>query len=296
MQAREPSPALPAMLVTSMRQSRKRASVTRKKFMEKKSLAQRWIDPSAVTSQRQSESSPETSPNPRFKEIASLLPQYRARDTLRPSRPSPPPKSALRQPSAARPYSPPSSPEPGWSRLTSLDSQTHSRRPSANRGLRMSKRMSKRILKITTEVEDIPLSPLTKGGGDTATLFGVTVSAAAVMLRDCDKSLYQQQKRICIVAIFSLVVALAINESCAAGDYATIAPPLEELLELERPDRPDRKCESAFALPLKLGCSALAVYLAYLAINRFRTEIRGLTFFTSPCSCFVCYICQGTDF
>ena len=249
--------------------------------MEKNSLVQRWIEPSAVTSQCQSESSPATSPNIRFKEIASLLPQYRGRDTLMPSRPSPPPKSALRNPSAARPsVSPPSSPEPGWSRLSSRDPQTHSRRPSSNGALRMSKRMSKRILKITTAVEDAPLSPLIKGGGHTATLFGVTVSAAATMLRDCDKSLYQQQKRICIVAILSIILGLAINESCAASDYANIAPPLEELLELERPDRPDRTCESALALPLKLCCSALAVYLAYLAINRFRTEIRGLTFFT----------------
>jgi len=157
----------------------------------------------------------------------------------------------------------------------------------------MSKRMSKRILNITTEVEeeDIPLSSFKKGKGDTATLFGVSVSTAAIMLRDCDKSLYQQQKRICIVTIFSLIVALSINESCAAGDYAHIAPPLEELLELERPDRPDRDCESALGLPLKLGSSALAVYLVYLAINRFRTEIRGLTFLTVPTAATV-FLCS----
>jgi hypothetical protein len=157
----------------------------------------------------------------------------------------------------------------------------------------MSKRMSKRILNITTEVEeeDIPLSSFKKGKGDTATLFGVSVSTAAIMLRDCDKSLYQQQKRICIVTIFSLIVALSINESCAAGDYAHIAPPLEELLELERPDRPDRDCESALGLPLKLGSSALAVYLVYLptaaTVFLCSTHVRALT--VENC-------CQPTNF
>ena len=95
--------------------------------------------------------------------------------------------------------------------------------------------------------------------------------------RECERSLFAQQKRIVLISILSLFVAILINEQCAAGDYRTDAPLLEEQLELERPDRQDRECVSSLAMPLKLGSFALAALLIALATRRFRTQQQAHT-------------------
>ena len=90
--------------------------------------------------------------------------------------------------------------------------------------------------------------------------------------RECERTLFKQQQRISLVSILSLLVAILINEQCAAGDYRIETPSLEEQLELESPDRQDRQCVSSLAMPLKLGSFALAVVLMALATMRFRTQ------------------------
>ena len=270
-----------------MRQSRTRASATRKSFMDTNSLAARWSKTAC------NESGGGTDPNPAargsppsFTNLSQqqLLPNLAS--TFRPREPA----GELAGGDAlgrlgfsdssedARTIRPRSA---AWAVGTSvwpsqINQENSSRRQSlggGNRfhraksgegGIRTSVRMSRRIRAITAEVQSSGPS-----GG----------IAAYKMLQDeyrsCEKSLYLQQRTISILAIVSLLVGVAINELCATGDYRNTIPPLEELLELEDPDRADRECMSPLELPLKMASSALGIFLVGLATIRFRTESRA---------------------
>jgi len=268
----------------SMRQSRtRRASVTRKNFMEKNSLAARW----GTTASNESGGSTDPNPAaqargspPSFTSMRQLLPNLASTsreldgELAGGGAPSRPGFSDSSDSEDARTVSPRLA---AWAVGTSERQSRINQRSSSlgggnsfhrvhsgEGGMRMSVRMSRRIRAITADVQS---SGPSKG------------SAAFKMMQDeyrgCEKSLYLQQRTISILAIVSLLVGVAINELCAAGDYRNTMPALEELLELEDTDRADRECLSPLELPLKIASSLLGISLVGLATIRFRTQSRA---------------------
>jgi hypothetical protein len=272
----------------TMRQSRtRRASVTRKNFMERNSLAARWGTTALNESGGSSDPNPAAQARgspPSFTPMGQLLPNLAS--TFR----EPDGELAGRGESSRPGFSDSSDSEDArtvsprlaaWAvgtseRQSRINQRSSSRRQSlgggnsfhrvhsGEGGMRMSVRMSRRIRAITADVQS---SGPSNG------------SAAFKMMQDeyrgCEKSLYLQQRTISILAIVSLLLGVAINELCAAGDYRNTMPPLEELLELEDTDRADRECLSPLELPLKIASSSLGISLVGLATIRFRTESRA---------------------
>ena len=98
--------------------------------------------------------------------------------------------------------------------------------------------------------------------------------------RELEVRLFMQQRRIMIASICSMFLAVLINELCAAGDYRSDLPSIEEQLELDSSDRPARQCTSGLALPLKLAALGNSITLVVLVSLKFKTQCQARSIHT----------------